>query len=197
MDCDLPGPSVQGIVQARILEWVATSFSWGSSWPGNRTRVSCMAGVLLTDSALLFPISTALPPYTPHLRNMGSSSPASLPVESCLLCHAGLSSMWPELWGHVLTVPNTASYDYTPFSHLQTPLSFILSKALGDLENPFPSQSLPHKATDSRNQVRNSELSHDPSFSKNLGSLMHLHRCHLLSMERSPRTIREWRCLLL
>ena len=31
MDCSLPGSSVQGISQARILEWVAISFSRGSS----------------------------------------------------------------------------------------------------------------------------------------------------------------------
>ena len=30
-DCSLPGFSVHGMFQARILEWVATSFSWGSS----------------------------------------------------------------------------------------------------------------------------------------------------------------------
>ena len=30
MDCNLPGSSVHGILQARILEWVAISFSWGS-----------------------------------------------------------------------------------------------------------------------------------------------------------------------
>ena len=31
MDCSLPGSSVHGILQARILEWVAISFSTGSS----------------------------------------------------------------------------------------------------------------------------------------------------------------------
>ena len=33
-----PEPSVHGFLQARILEWVAISFSRGSSWPGNQTR---------------------------------------------------------------------------------------------------------------------------------------------------------------
>ena len=33
MDCSPPGSSVHGIVQARILEWVAVSFSRGSSQP--------------------------------------------------------------------------------------------------------------------------------------------------------------------
>ena len=31
MDCSLPGSSVHGFLQARILEWVAVSFSRGSS----------------------------------------------------------------------------------------------------------------------------------------------------------------------
>ena len=33
MDCSLPGSSIQGILQARILEWVAISFSRGSFLP--------------------------------------------------------------------------------------------------------------------------------------------------------------------
>ena len=40
MDCSLPGSSVYGISQARILEWVAISFSRGSSWPRGRTHIS-------------------------------------------------------------------------------------------------------------------------------------------------------------
>ena len=40
MDYSLPGSSVHGILQARILEWVAISFSRGSSWPRNGTQVS-------------------------------------------------------------------------------------------------------------------------------------------------------------
>ena len=34
MDCSLPGFSVHGILQARVVEWVAISFSRGSSDPG-------------------------------------------------------------------------------------------------------------------------------------------------------------------
>ena len=41
MDYSLPGSSVHGISQARILEWVAISFSRASSWPRDRTLVSC------------------------------------------------------------------------------------------------------------------------------------------------------------
>ena len=44
MDCSLPGSSLHGIFQARVLEWVAISFSRGSSWPRDRTQVSRIPG---------------------------------------------------------------------------------------------------------------------------------------------------------
>jgi len=44
MDCSPAGSSVHGILQARILEWVAFPFSRGSSQPRHRTQVSRIAG---------------------------------------------------------------------------------------------------------------------------------------------------------
>ena len=44
MDCSLSGSSVHGIFQVRVLEWIAISFSRGSSQPRNRTQVSHIAG---------------------------------------------------------------------------------------------------------------------------------------------------------
>ena len=44
MDCSPPGSSIHGIHQARILEWVAISFSRGSSQPRDWTQVSHIAG---------------------------------------------------------------------------------------------------------------------------------------------------------
>ena len=44
MACSPPVSSVHGILQARILEWVAISFSRGSSQPRYWTQVSCSAG---------------------------------------------------------------------------------------------------------------------------------------------------------
>ena len=46
--CSLPGSSVLGILQARILEWVAISSSRGSSQPRDGTQVSCFAGRFFT-----------------------------------------------------------------------------------------------------------------------------------------------------
>ena len=48
MDCSLPGSSVHGIFQARILEWVAISFSRRSSQPRDWTRVSHIVGRCFT-----------------------------------------------------------------------------------------------------------------------------------------------------
>ena len=47
MDCSLPGSSVYGISQARVLEWVAVSFSRGSSRLGNQTHISFICRQIL------------------------------------------------------------------------------------------------------------------------------------------------------
>ena len=47
IDCSSAGSSVQGISQARILEWVAISFSRVSSQPSDQTWISCLAGRFL------------------------------------------------------------------------------------------------------------------------------------------------------
>ena len=48
MGCSPPGSSVHGILQARILEWVAIPSSRGSSQPRDQTQVSCTAGEFFT-----------------------------------------------------------------------------------------------------------------------------------------------------
>ena len=48
MNCNLPGFSIHGIFQARILEWVVISFSRRSSRPGDWTQVSCIVGRCFT-----------------------------------------------------------------------------------------------------------------------------------------------------
>ena len=49
MDHSLPGSSVHGSLQARILEWVAMPSSRKSSQPGDQTWVSCIVGRFFTD----------------------------------------------------------------------------------------------------------------------------------------------------
>ena len=51
-DHSLPGSSAHGILPAWILEWVAISFSRESSWPGDRTCISCI------DRQVLYPRTT-------------------------------------------------------------------------------------------------------------------------------------------
>ena len=56
MNCSPPGSSVHGILQARILEWVAISSSTASSWPRIEPVSSALAGR----------ISITEPPGKPH-----------------------------------------------------------------------------------------------------------------------------------
>ena len=60
-DCGPPGSSVHGIVQATILEWVATLPSRGSSQPRDRTQVSCSG-----QRIILY-----------HLRHLGNPRPGA------------------------------------------------------------------------------------------------------------------------
>ena len=48
MNCSLPGSSVHGILQTRILEWVVMPFSGGSSQPRDQTQVSRIVGGFFT-----------------------------------------------------------------------------------------------------------------------------------------------------
>ena len=61
MDCSQPGSSVHGILQARILEWVAIPFFKGSFQPRDWIQVSCAAGrfftIWATREALSFTVS--------------------------------------------------------------------------------------------------------------------------------------------
>ena len=51
MDYSPPGSSVHGIFQERILEWVAISFSRGSSWSRDPTQISCIGSQVFTTRA--------------------------------------------------------------------------------------------------------------------------------------------------
>ena len=52
MDCSPPGSSVHGVLQARILEWVAISSSTGSSPPRDQTCISCTGRWILYHRAI-------------------------------------------------------------------------------------------------------------------------------------------------
>ena len=96
MDCSLPGFSVCGILQARILEWVAISSCRGSSQPRDRTRASCISGRFFLSVPrnkpqftliwlLLLRSSKHFWPALPHLE---------LPCSGCLLPNWMLGALW-------------------------------------------------------------------------------------------------------
>ena len=66
MDCNLPASSVHGILQARMLEWVAISSFRGSSPPRDQTHISC------TGRRILYYWATweACLPYCPLVKSM-------------------------------------------------------------------------------------------------------------------------------
>ena len=73
--------SVHGILQARILEWVAMSSSRGSSLPRGQTWVSCIAGRFFT---------TELPEKTPKSLYLSLNFKSSKPLPALPYLHAGV-----------------------------------------------------------------------------------------------------------
>ena len=61
MDCSSPGPYVHGILQGKILEWVAISYSRGASQPRDWANVSCISCI---GRQIILPL---LPPGKPFL----------------------------------------------------------------------------------------------------------------------------------
>ena len=78
----LPGSSAHGILQARVLEWVAIPFSRGSSWWRDQTWVFCAAGGFFTTEPLGKPYRGMISPHNNghvtdhryhllHIKNLG------------------------------------------------------------------------------------------------------------------------------
>ena len=123
MDCSPPGSSVHGILQARILEWVAMPSSRGSSQPRNQNFVSCdscIAGGFFTTEPPGKPVSSvqlscsvmsdSLQPWTaPSQASLSVTSSRSLlklmsiesvmPSNHLILCHPLLllPSIFPSI----------------------------------------------------------------------------------------------------
>ena len=132
MCCGLPGSSVHGIFQARILKWVATFCSRGSSRPRDQTHTSCVSCIgrwffttSTTQEAPVFYKSTAFwgtswcTLYLCVLSNSGvsvftspeeflQSNPANLQnwIIWRLLCHItktpGLPFLWDNFCGFIV-----------------------------------------------------------------------------------------------
>ena len=82
MDYSLPGSSVHGIFQVRILVWVAISSSRGSSWPSNRTHVPLPLLHWQADSLSLSHLGSPIL-YTVVCICQSQSSNFSLPPHTC------------------------------------------------------------------------------------------------------------------
>ena len=82
-DCSPPGSSVHGILQERILEWVAISFSRGSSQLRDQTWVSCIAGRFFTIWATREALASHIPYHIPLISN------------SCCFCLLNISLSCP------------------------------------------------------------------------------------------------------
>ena len=85
VDCSPPGSPVHGILQARVLEWVAISFSRGSSRSRDRTWVSCIEGRFFTNWA------TREAPDKEHLITSWLQTPLSHPWFFWVVIWKGLS----------------------------------------------------------------------------------------------------------
>ena len=83
MDSSPPGSSVHGTLQARILEWVAISFSKRSSWPRDWTWVSCMADSLLSE-----------PPGKPNLHDSLFNWFSPVFTRKVFNCQADMKPAW-------------------------------------------------------------------------------------------------------
>ena len=88
----LAGSPVHGIFQARILEWVAISFSWGSSQPRNQTRTSCV-------SYIAGGFFTTVPPSKPNKKQYREVIRSTLDPDS-LGFDCQFLALWP--WARYL-----------------------------------------------------------------------------------------------
>ena len=80
--CDPMDYTVHGILQARILEWVAFPFSRGSSQPRDQSQVSCICRQILHQ--LSHQGSPRIPEWVAHPFSSGSSQPRNQTRVSCI-----------------------------------------------------------------------------------------------------------------
>ena len=131
VDCSPPSSSVHGLFQAGILEWVAISFSRGSSQPRDWTQVSRIAGrrfnLWATREAHMISITTT--------QLYWCSIKGVMLLFSCLI----LSDSFATPWTVALQSPLSVGF---PRQEYWSGLSF---PSPGDLPYPYP--SLPFKPT--------------------------------------------------
>ena len=158
MDCSLPGSSVHGIFQARVLEWVATPLLSSNSWteflplvlPSSLTpSPQAKAGPSLTFlsfcSCSLGPVSRPYPPHTMHSGPIRSRSPLgthgrlSSPSPMCTLGRVHSAASCISITPHTHTSCAWPSDESLRLGsvHLQDLVSLLLSaSSLSPVELP-------------------------------------------------------------
>ena len=141
MGCSLPGSSVHGIFQARLLELFAISSSRGSSWPRDRapvSYVSCIAGRVFTRWAIgKAPLKYLLDLMASAPENIARSLILRLPAQQRFLgslhtLHCGLRLLLQLLLESLLFFP-------FPFCTIQLSDSWDSSPCLLFLSPSLPS----------------------------------------------------------
>ena len=94
MDCSLPGSSVHGIFQAIVLEWVAISFSSGSSQPRDRAQVSHVVDRRFTVWATR-EVQSQIKAMTKNAQTTAQLHSSHMLVKQCSkFSKPGFSNMW-------------------------------------------------------------------------------------------------------
>ena len=127
MDCSLPDSSVHGILQARILEWVAIPFSKGSSWPRNQNWVSCMACKFFTISA------TSKYIWHLYIRGLLLSTTPHISQYCCLVIHLKASAKSASFCNLSQLEMNHERMHFHPQMHQRSrrPLLWVKGKVTG------------------------------------------------------------------
>ena len=86
MDCSLPGSSIHGIPQARILEWVAMPFSRGSSQPKDWIHVSYVCILVLASRFFTTSTTWEALEWVAISSSRGYSRPRDWTCDSCFYC---------------------------------------------------------------------------------------------------------------
>ena len=125
MDCSPPGSSVHGILQTRILDWVAISSSRGSCWPRDWTCISCIARRVLYHWATWEACKNLLPAN--WAANARGSPRGTLPG-----CHPCSGPTWTPLGSPPLPLDSTA----VPCSPVLPDLTLVTSWHRGRVALP-------------------------------------------------------------
>ena len=138
MDCSPPGSSVHGILQARILEWVAMPSSRGYSRPRDRTRVSwgsCTAGDSLSLSHRKSPCRLVEIAREPELEVEPNNVTQFLQSHHKTLMHKRVASyVWAKTvtpWDEIYSCKDTAKIVEMSTKDLEYYVSLVNKAVIG------------------------------------------------------------------